>query len=50
MSVSVNVTTTEKPRLTAEEVEVLDPYALMLRMQRAVPYLGYIVIAGTKPA
>jgi hypothetical protein len=23
---------------------------LIPRMQRAVPYLGYIVVAGTKPA
>lgn len=40
MSVSVNVTTPEKSRLTAAEVEGLDPYALMAVLGKRVIHPG----------
>jgi hypothetical protein len=38
-------------RLAAAEIEALDPYKfwLMPRMAKAVPYLGSILISGTRP-
>jgi len=37
-------------KLAPREIGDLDPYKFMPRMAKAVPYLGYSVIAGTKPA
>ena len=37
-------------RLASQEIGDLDPYKFMPRTAKAVPYLGYSVIAGTKPA
>lgn len=40
MSVSVNVTAPEKPRLTAAEIGALDPYALMAVLGKRVIHPG----------
>lgn len=40
MSVSVNVTAPEKPRLTAAEMGALDPYALMAVLGKRVIHPG----------
>ncbi len=38
-------------KLASREIAELDPYKLMavIGKAQAVPYLGYIVVAGTKP-
>ena len=42
-------------KLASREVAALDPYKFMAligeaKMAKAVPYLGYILVAGRKPA